>query len=255
MIKKPQTILERLARLENQLQAIVEGSAARIFSSQSMAATLSKELVDVLHSGLRSTPEGALMAPNLYTIVVHPHRQSEIDQADILQELATAVQVAAESAGAKFLAPLGLQVVVDPEVPLQKIRVYAQLSPEHLSTTSSLAAELGYQDEPPPEGAFVILNGTRTISLERTVINIGRRPDNQIVIPDQRVSRQHAQMRAIHGRFVIFDLNSTGGTFVNDRRIQQHPLSPGDVISLAGVPLVYSQDNAPLEGTQQIKTA
>jgi pSer/pThr/pTyr-binding forkhead associated (FHA) protein len=69
--------------------------------------------------------------------------------------------------------------------------------------------------------------------------------DNQLVIDDPRISRNHAQLRAIKGRYVIFDLNSTGGTFVNGQRTSQSVMYPGDVISLAGVPLVFGQDNPP----------
>ncbi|MBK6645463.1 MAG: FHA domain-containing protein [Anaerolineales bacterium] len=50
---------------------------------------------------------------------------------------------------------------------------------------------------------------------------------------------------AIKGRFVVFDLNSTGGTFVNGQRTSQSVLYPGDVISLAGVALIFGQDNPP----------
>jgi len=69
--------------------------------------------------------------------------------------------------------------------------------------------------------------------------------DNQLVIDDPRVSRNHAQLRAINGRFVLFDLNSTGGTFVNGQRASQTVLYAGDVISLAGVALIFGQDNPP----------
>jgi pSer/pThr/pTyr-binding forkhead associated (FHA) protein len=69
--------------------------------------------------------------------------------------------------------------------------------------------------------------------------------ENQLVIDDPRVSRTHAQLRAIKGRYVVFDLNSTGGTFVNGQRTSQSALYPGDVISLAGVTLVFGQDNPP----------
>jgi pSer/pThr/pTyr-binding forkhead associated (FHA) protein len=41
---------------------------------------------------------------------------------------------------------------------------------------------------------------------------------------------------------VIFDLDSTGGTFVNRVQVNQSTLFPGDVISLAGVELIYGQD-------------
>jgi pSer/pThr/pTyr-binding forkhead associated (FHA) protein len=96
-----------------------------------------------------------------------------------------------------------------------------------------------------PEEAYVIADGAKVIPLTREVINIGRRLENHVVIDDPRVSRSHAQLRAIKGRYVIFDLNSTGGTFINGQRITQSVLYPGDVISLAGVTLVYGQKNPP----------
>ncbi|MGD8457618.1 MAG: FHA domain-containing protein, partial [Anaerolineales bacterium] len=66
--------------------------------------------------------------------------------------------------------------------------------------------------------------------------------DNHLVIDDPRVSRTHGQLRAVKGRYMLFDLKSSGGTYVNGERINQVVLHPGDVISLAGVPIVYGQD-------------
>ena len=94
-----------------------------------------------------------------------------------------------------------------------------------------------------PENAFLIVEGVKVFPLKLPVINIGRRLDNNVVVDDPRVSRNHAQLRAIKGRFVVFDLNSTGGTFVNGQRANQSVLYPGDVISLAGVSLIFGQDN------------
>jgi pSer/pThr/pTyr-binding forkhead associated (FHA) protein len=51
----------------------------------------------------------------------------------------------------------------------------------------------------------------------------------------------HAQLRANRGRFMLFDLHSTGGTLVNGKRITATILYPGDVITLAGTTLVYGQ--------------
>ena len=93
-----------------------------------------------------------------------------------------------------------------------------------------------------PENAFLIIEGLRVHPLREAVVNIGRRLENHVVIDDPRISRQHAQLRAIKGHFVLFDLNSTGGTFVNGQRANQTVLYPEDVISLAGVILVFGQD-------------
>jgi pSer/pThr/pTyr-binding forkhead associated (FHA) protein len=51
---------------------------------------------------------------------------------------------------------------------------------------------------------------------------------------------------------VVFDLDSSGGTLVNGRRVLQQALQPGDVVSLAGVPLVFGQDDPGLIDTQDL---
>ena len=96
-----------------------------------------------------------------------------------------------------------------------------------------------------PEDAFVIVDGIKVIPLSQPLIRIGRRLENNLVLDDPRVSRTHAELRAINGRYVLFDLHSTGGTFVNGLKITQSVVYPGDVISLAGVNLVYGQKNPP----------
>ena len=100
-------------------------------------------------------------------------------------------------------------------------------------------------DEAIPPNAFLIVEGIKVFPLQKAVVSIGRRLDNALVLDDPRVSRTHAQLRAVNGRYVIFDLNSTGGTYVNGQRVSQSALYAGDVIWLAGVTLVFGQDNPP----------
>jgi pSer/pThr/pTyr-binding forkhead associated (FHA) protein len=97
-------------------------------------------------------------------------------------------------------------------------------------------------DDTIPQNAFLIIDGVKIQPLKEAVVNIGRRLENHVIIDDPRISRQHAQLRAIRGHYVLFDLNSTGGTFVNGQRTTQTVLYPNDVISLSGVILVYDQD-------------
>ncbi len=109
-------------------------------------------------------------------------------------------------------------------------------------TAAFSAAPTTPQNNTIPNNAFIIVEGKQIFPLHRMVINIGRRPDNHLTLQDPRVSRSHAQIRAIRGQYVLFDLNSTGGTLVNGRRVNQCILKPGDVISLSGVPLIYGED-------------
>jgi len=101
-----------------------------------------------------------------------------------------------------------------------------------------------YSQDIPPNAVFHMEAG-RTHPLDKAVINIGRMLDNDLVIDDPRVSRHHAQLRAVDGHFVLSDTNSTGGIFVNGRRVTQTILYPNDSISLAGVILIFHQDEPP----------
>lgn len=62
---------------------------------------------------------------------------------------------------------------------------------------------------------------------------IGRRSDCQIFVPDMRVSRQHARIHHERGSWVLEDLGSNNGTFVNGERIQSVKLKNQDEISIA----------------------
>lgn len=68
---------------------------------------------------------------------------------------------------------------------------------------------------------------------EGATATIGRSSNNDIQIPEQHVSRQHAVINHRDGVFVISDLGSSNGVFVNDNRVSDpYPLFVGDVIRL-----------------------
>jgi predicted component of type VI protein secretion system len=73
----------------------------------------------------------------------------------------------------------------------------------------------------------------KTFPLEGDVLTIGREASNQIAINDAEISRKHSQLVLQGGKYVLTDLGSTNGTFVNGQRVTgQHVLQPGEVISL-----------------------
>ena len=73
----------------------------------------------------------------------------------------------------------------------------------------------------------------KTFLLEGDVLTIGREASNPIAINDAEISRKHSQLVAQGGKYVLTDLGSTNGTFVNGQRLTgQHVLQPGEVISL-----------------------
>ena len=74
-------------------------------------------------------------------------------------------------------------------------------------------------------------NPGKIYELTQDVLIVGRDIGNQIVINDPEISRKHAQLKAQGGSYVIEDLGSTNGTFVNGQRLMgPHLLRHGEII-------------------------
>lgn len=74
---------------------------------------------------------------------------------------------------------------------------------------------------------------TSRIRVQSQVMKIGRRPDNDIVVADLGVSKQHAELRRTPtGRYSIIDLGSHNGTYVNGSRVNQAELNEEDIIAI-----------------------
>lgn len=69
-------------------------------------------------------------------------------------------------------------------------------------------------------------------------LTIGRRDDNDVVIDDPSVSGHHAKIDALGDRWVLIDLKSKNGSFVNEQLVDSHWLKDGDVIAIGGHSLV-----------------
>jgi diguanylate cyclase (GGDEF)-like protein len=78
-------------------------------------------------------------------------------------------------------------------------------------------------------------NVGQVITLKQAVCNIGRYSDSQIWLRDDGVSRRHARIFPEGGAFVLQDLDSANGTFVEGRLIKQHKLNDGELIQLGPV--------------------
>lgn len=71
-------------------------------------------------------------------------------------------------------------------------------------------------------------------------LKIGRRETNDVVIENVSVSGKHAKVDSLDdGGFMVMDLNSTNGTFVNDKMITTHKLGHGDIIAIGKHRLVF----------------
>jgi pSer/pThr/pTyr-binding forkhead associated (FHA) protein len=92
-----------------------------------------------------------------------------------------------------------------------------------------------------------------TFTLGTDPVIIGREaPSAKFVIADPAVSRRHAQISRQDDGYMIEDLNSTNGTFINAQRVVGAvPLTPGDLIEL-GTAVTLSYDTLDLDNVTML---
>lgn len=237
----------QLDQLESRLQALIEVKLLSVLPGLEIDDFVIQKFAHAMKNNLLDGEKNTKIAPSIYTLVAHPDTLTKWQDPLVLEALKNSIKDVGEESGLAFKTPP--VVLLSPNSGQKKgfFQVVASHQSEIDSDTRGMTPVTPptEQDTSIPENAFIIINGVKVFPLEKMVINIGRKLDNHLVIDDPRISRNHAQLRAIKGRFIIFDLNSTGGVFVNGQRTKQSVLYPGDVISLAGVPLVFGQDNPP----------
>jgi len=251
------TFTGRLNHLEAELQDFIEDRFARFSQLRGRQDNMARRLVASLRAGTISTGDGILVAPDQFTILVHPSQVDSLNGDAVLwHDLANRLQEIGVEAGLHFGCHPVVTCSSRADIAIGKLEILSQISKRALGNTAELNSATADNAETIPPNAFLIINGIEVFILNQPVINIGRRSTNHLRIDDPRVSRQHAQMKAVHGCYEIIDLASTGGTFVNQKQITRSRLRAGDVISLAGVALIYGQErSASLDKKEKILAA
>lgn len=86
-----------------------------------------------------------------------------------------------------------------------------------------------------PTLSYTDADGQHDVLLDRHTTSIGRLPDQDVVLRDQSVSRQHAMIVRENDSYSVVDRNSSHGTFLNGVRVQRAPLNAGDVLQLGSL--------------------
>ncbi|MBI5666568.1 MAG: DUF3662 domain-containing protein [Chloroflexi bacterium] len=244
---------QHITRLEEQLERLVEGAFTQFFGKKvhahDIALELSRAMEDNAIAGHPGDPRP--VAPDRFTILLNSdvlnhllHRQPAL--ADILSqhmiELAT-------NAGYRLNNVPQIEILPDASLGTGTVMVQAQHSDRRRSTTALMQRVEPPAALPAPLNPQLLIHGRPPIPLQQDVINIGRSRDNHVIVDDGTVSRHHLQIRLRLGRFMLFDTQSQGGTFVNGVRVKEHTLQAGDVIRIGNTQMVYMEDH-PLSETE-----
>ncbi len=240
---------DRLAKLEARIEQLVEGTLSRLLAGRLQTREVAVRLARAMEDHAASGPGGSLLAPAAYRVHLNPDDAIALHSSstDLTAELAAELVLFARELDLALPAAPIVLIEPDSSVELNGVRIEPANDPHSVTRPMPAAAAPragGSETRPDTPKAYLIVEGQRHVPLDRAVVSLGRRLDNTVIVDDPGVSRHHAQLRQRYGRWVLYDLGSAGGTLVNNQRVEEHLLRAGDVISLAGVKLIYGEEEA-----------
>ena len=226
-----------LARFEQLMEQAVEGSLRRVFPTTLQPVQLAKAAARAMEQaqivGVRG-PE----APNRYELRLAPadlERFGDYATTVIVQITRYLVDYAADR-GLRLVASPQVELIADPRQRAGSVRAearFAGLAPaqqravdEAVEGTRRLRlADLstaGGENTRTTEGALWLMNadGSRfALDPRAGIVRLGRAADNDVVLANPRISRYHAQLRWIEPSWLLYDLDSTNGSWVDEEPV------------------------------------
>ncbi len=232
------------ATLIGHLRTGLSGPLSALAGEPPLWDLVAQQLTREVMATAKQDPDGRFYSPDQFTISLHTldARTLAGNIPNIQDVLARAIHTAITGSGFSLGRFPHVTLSSDPTLRMGETRAIAWHSRDPISFAASASAMVDEPLTPPPAGAFVIVDGKRHFRLDRPLMNLGRKLDNHLVLPDPHVSRRHAEIRMQGGRFMLRDLNSTAGTRVNGQLVSEHLLQPGDVITISGITLIYGED-------------
>jgi hypothetical protein len=236
-----------LSQLENLAEQLVEGTFARLLRARLQPIEVARYIARAMEDGQVINAQGRVVVPNVYLVYLNPDdfKALESYQEALQDELVRYIVSLARAADTTMPGRPRVFLQSNPSVSLRRVRVEGRLM-----SARQRNVDLTHTQEmhlPPPSSEheaappLMLYDGYRRMPITEAVVAIGRSLDNDIILDDKRVSRRHAQLRRRYGQYVLYDLDSTGGTTVNGQWVREAVLKPGDVLAFAGVKVRLEQ--------------
>jgi hypothetical protein len=245
---------QMLGKLERFLEHAVEGGLRRVLPTTLQPVQLAKAAARAMEQGQVVGPRGPVV-PNSYRISLAPadlNRFIAYRQA-LCRELSQYLDEYAQERDLRRIDQTRVELVEDPGQRAGSVRAEARFldlpaeqateieaaieGTRRLRLADLAAAQASLTPEARTDGLTFTDGRSVTVELDPRlgVLRLGRATDNDIVVADQRVSRYHAQLRWLDGGWLLYDLDSTNGTYVDERQLEaNHPrlIGPGMVVRL-----------------------
>jgi len=241
-----------LAAIERFFERVFERPPARLFAAQIEREHLQRQLLRAMEAD-RSVRGRRTYVPTWYRVQLNPADLIELpDQPALSADLADTIRAQARSRGyvlanrphVAFESSAELErgevVVVSNDVgsppPVDRGRSRAARAEVVRVDPSNTAAFEAARPTAPRATIAVSVPGRVPwrVAIGNGRLRIGRAGDNDLVLPDDRVSRHHGQITLRFGTLVYADLGSTNGSYVNGVRVSEIALGSTDILQLGG---------------------
>ena len=233
-----------LARFERLIEHAVEGSLRRVFKTTLQPVQVAKAAARAME-GAQVVGLGGVEVPNAYQVHLAPTDFDHMGDyaARLTAELTRYLSEYARERGLRPVGDIHVEVQRDPAAAAGRARVetrFVDLAPEQQAAIqqavegtrqlrlADLAAAIRLDPNVAPAEPRLWLEdklgGRVALEPEAGVVRLGRAADNDLAVNNQRVSRYHAQLRWVDSAWLVYDLDSTNGTFVDGERVV--PSSP-----------------------------
>jgi hypothetical protein len=243
-----------LARFERLMEQAVEGSLRRVFPTSLQPIQLDKAAARAMEQAQVIGRRGREV-PNVYELYLAPSDLARFGdyRETLIEEVRAYLVEYAQARGLRSVGELSIQLLEDPHLRAGSVRARARFvglsaadkqaveeareGTRRLRLAELAAAERTSAPSPqPPELTLNDAAGVRFLldpALE--VVRLGRGVDNDLVLASTHVSRYHAQLRWVESSWLVYDLDSTNGTWVDDQKLlpgQPRALRAGNRVRL-----------------------
>jgi hypothetical protein len=260
-----------LRSIESRIENLFEGVFGRAFRAHVQPIELARKLVKEMDDH-RSVSVSRVYVPNEYTVYLSPGDRKQF--AGYEDSLVGELQeyLAEHARRERYALPTGpkVSVTTDDDLAVGEFGIATRLVTPEREEAAAAAAVLPVEvpvevpvespaetmvyrtpvvppvpapapEREPPREVFTLSIGGKPHELAKSRVVLGRSKEADIRVPDENVSRRHAELRLEDDGYWIVDLGSTNGTVVNGKRVDRACLQEADRITLGSTEIVFGR--------------
>jgi hypothetical protein len=252
-----------LRSIETKIESLFEGVFGRAFRAHVQPIELARKLVKEMDDH-RSVSVSRVYVPNEYTIYLAPEDRKQFAgyEASLIGELQEYLAEHARRERYALLTDPKVSIATDDDLAVGEFGIATRLvTPDHAGAAlppPDLHVELPAETmvyrvsaappvppptptpEPPREVCVLVIGG-KPHELAKPRVILGRSREADVRVPDDNVSRRHAEVRLEDDGYWIVDLGSMNGTIVNGKRVDRARLDDADRITLGSTEIVFGR--------------